>query len=68
MNNKTYCLRLENGSTIIKAKEINRKVLKQVGFIKLSRGKFRDTYKTKSTRNHAQEYVNMSNLKRITLD
>ncbi len=36
--------------------------------INLYRGKYIDTFKTKSTMSYEQGYVNISNIKNITLD
>lgn len=45
---------LENGSSIIRARQVNCKKLKEEDFLNLPLGNFRDTFKTEFTRNYAQ--------------
>lgn len=68
ISSKTYCLILEYDSTMIKAKRVNSNRLTENDFINLYQGKYIDTFRTESTRNYQQGYVNISNIKDITLD
>lgn len=68
ISSKTYCLILEDGTLLVKAKGVNNHKLNEQDFITLANGEAVEITRTESERNFPDGYVNLNVVRSIVLN